>query len=64
MSEVSIAQLHDDMIALRREVQELKECFHEDFLELSPGIVQKVKEARQRMRKEFVSHNDVRKEFG
>lgn len=63
MSDVTIKRIHEDLLALRKEVQELKECLHEDFLELSPEVIKAVQESRQRMKKESVSHEEIKKEF-
>lgn len=49
---------------MRKDVQDLKACFHEDFLELAPEVVKAVRESRKRMKKDFVSHEEMRKEFG
>lgn len=61
--EAAIQQIHEDLIALRQEVKELKDCFHEDFLELTPEVFKAVQEARIRMKKKFVSHEEMAKEF-
>jgi len=63
MTEVQIKQMYDEIILLRKDVQELKECFHEDILALAPETVNAVKDARKRMKKQFVSNEEMRKEF-
>ncbi len=61
--EAVLKQMHEDILSLRNEVKELKECFHEDFLILAPEVVKAVREARERMKKEFISHESMAKEF-
>lgn len=39
-------------------------CSREDFLKLAPEVVKAVQESRKRMKKDFVSHEEMRKEFG
>ncbi len=64
MSETEILrQINDNVLALRKEVADLKECVHEDFLEISADVKREVKESRKRPEKEFVKHKDVLKEF-
>ncbi len=55
---------HEDLTALRQEVKELKDCFHEDFLPLTAETITAVQEARKRMKKKFVSHEEMCREFG
>lgn len=64
MAEVAMKLIHKELVALRQDIRELKECFHEDFLEVAPEVIKAVKESRKRMKKTFVSHEDMRKEFG
>lgn len=61
---ITTQQIYKELLALRKDVQDLKSCFHEDFLELAPEVVKAVQESRKRMKKDFVSHEEMRKEFG
>jgi len=64
MAEVELLkQINDNVLELRKEVADLKECFHEDLLELSAETKKEIVESRKRSEKDFVRHKDVIKEF-
>ena len=60
---VTIKMIHEDLEGLKKDVAELKALL---FLEpkLKKEIVANVKEARERMKKVYVSDRDIKKEFG
>ena len=65
MGTVTLERIHEDLLELKQEVNELKRCFHEDFLELSSETKRDVEEARKRIKQgKFVRHEEVLKEFG
>jgi hypothetical protein len=64
MSEsITIEMLHEDLETLKKDVAELKTLL---LLEptLKQEIIVKLKEARERMKKTYVSNDDIKKEFG
>ncbi len=63
MSTVTLKQIHDDLLDLKKDMEHIKFLVEEDF-EVMPHIVKEVEESRKRPRKEFISHEEMRKEFG
>ena len=59
---VSISMIHEDLETLKNDVAELKALLLEPTLRKE--IVEKIKEARNRMKKTYVSNENVKKEFG
>lgn len=59
---VSIGMLHEDLETLKRDVAELKALLLEPTLRKE--VMEKIKEARERMKKNHVSNDDIKKEFG
>ena len=46
----TLEQIHKDIVHLRKEMSGLKECFHEDFLELSEKTKRDIEESRAQLR--------------
>ncbi len=59
---ISIEMLHEDMESLKRDVAALKALFLEP--KLKKEIIEKVIEARQRMKTTYVTNDEMKKEFG
>lgn len=59
---VTLEKIHQDIVGLKKEVEHLKTLVEEDF-ELADGVVKDIEASRKRSRKEFVSNEDMRKEF-
>ena len=57
----TIQMIHEDLELIKRDVAELKALFSQP---LKPDVVKKIGEARQRMKKTAISHEDLKKEFG
>ena len=62
MAEVTLKTLRDELVELRREISELK-----GMLISEPGLreeaVKRINEARGRVRKSYVAHEKVTREF-
>lgn len=58
----SIDMIHEDLETLKKDVAELKALLLEP--KIRKEIVEKIKEARIRMKKTYVSNEDIKKEFG
>lgn len=50
MALITLEQLHEDIIGLKKEMEQLKECFHEDFLPLSEETKKDIEESRNQIR--------------
>jgi len=59
---MSIEMLHEDLEVLKRDVAALKALFLEP--KLKSEIIEKVIEARQRMKTIYVTNDEIKKEFG
>ena len=62
MKQVSLNQVNENILELKKEIEELKECIHEDF-ELADGVIDDIEESRKRPKKELISHEAMREEF-
>ncbi len=63
MKTVTIQELNENILLLRKEIDELKDCFHEDVLPVSKEVRAEVAASRKRKESELVKHSDVLKEF-
>ena len=62
MKSITLEVIHEDILNLKREIDDLKNLMKEDF-ELSDSLITDMKESRKRSKKEFISHEEMRKEF-
>jgi len=63
METIILQQIHEDLLNLKKEVSHIKILIEED-LELSDDVVREIKDSRKRPKEEFISHEEMRKEFG
>lgn len=63
METATIGKLNQNILLLRREIEELKLCFHEDFLPLSQEVKAEIAASRKRKKSELIRHSEVLKEF-
>jgi len=61
MAEVGLSVIHKDLIGLKKEVKELKELLKEP--ELREDAITRINRARARIKEEYVSHDEMLKEF-
>lgn len=50
MATVTLEHIFDELKELKKEVQQLKECFHEDILELSAQTQKDIEESRKQIK--------------
>ena len=62
MGAVTLDDINKNIIELRKEIECLKELVHEDF-ELADDAKNDILESRKRLKKEFISHEQMKKEF-
>jgi len=60
---VTLEMIHEDLELLKRETAEMKKIIFSEP-ELREEIISRVKEARERMKTEYVTHDEVMSEFG
>lgn len=59
---ITLEQIHDEIISLKHEVEGLKECIHEDALQLSEETKRDIEESRKALREgKGVSLEEVEK---
>lgn len=50
MTTITLEQLHEDLVELKKDMEQLKECFHEDFLLLSEKTKKDIEESREQIK--------------
>lgn len=63
MGTITIEQIHNDLVNLKKEMEHLRTLIQEDY-ELSDDVVREIEESRRRPKREFISHEEMKKEFG
>tara|TARA_Y100000310_G_C20362876_1_gene659809 strand:+ start:323 stop:505 length:183 start_codon:yes stop_codon:yes gene_type:complete len=60
METVTLEQIHREIIGIKRDIKGLKDCFHEDVLELSEETKKDIEESRQQIKEgKFVALEDI-----
>ena len=62
MPDVTLKQINENILELKKDMEEIKEYMHEDF-ELADDVKKEIKEAKKTPRSEFIKHEDVAKRF-
>ncbi len=62
MAQVNLETIHKDLVTLKRDVDEMKKLLYTEP-ELREEVVKEVEAARERMKTEYVKHEDIVKEF-
>ena len=60
---INLEKVYEELIDLKKQVEEVKSIVEEDF-ELADDVVAEIEESRKRPEKEFISNEEMRKEFG
>ncbi|MFB6246239.1 MAG: hypothetical protein ABEI74_01440 [Candidatus Pacearchaeota archaeon] len=64
MEQESLEEINRNIRSLRNELKEVKEIIEEPYLELDESVVQDVEDSRNSPEEDFVSEEDMEKEFG
>ena len=64
METVTLNQVNQNILFLQREVERIRDLLEEGQLELDESVVKEIEDSRKRQKKEFISHEDMKKEFG
>lgn len=62
MGTITLEQIHDDLIGLRRDMSHIKALVEEDF-ELADDVIVEIEASRKKPKNKFISHDSMRKEF-
>ena len=63
MANITLEKIHEDITALKKDIEHIKMIVDEDF-ELADEVVEEIDESRKRPKKEFISNDEMGKEFG
>ncbi len=63
MGTITLEQIHHDLINLKNEMEHLRTLIQEDY-ELSDDVVGEIEDSRRRPKHDFISHEEMKKEFG
>jgi hypothetical protein len=63
MGTVTLEQIHKDLVEIKKDIKYLKTIAAED-LELSDEVTKLIEDSRKRPIKEFISNEEMEKEFG
>lgn len=63
MGAITLEKIHEDLIGLKKEMKHIKILLEENF-ELSEDVIKEIEESRKRPKEEFISHEEMKKEFG
>lgn len=62
MPAITLEQMNENILELKKEIKELKEYIHEDF-ELADDVKEDIEDSRKRLDSEFVPHEEVMKRY-
>jgi len=60
---MTLEQLHEDMIEIKKDLQYIKETIDEN-LQITEDVKQDIQESRTRNKQEFISQEEMKNEFG
>ena len=63
MVTITIEDIHEDIIGVKKELEHIRTILEEDY-ELAEDVIKDIKESKVRSSKEMISHEEMRKEFG
>jgi len=63
MEQMDINRVGQEVLALRKTVEEMKNIMLEEDLEVSDEVVLEIEKSRKLPKEEFISHEDVMDEF-
>lgn len=62
METATLNQIHEDMVGIKKELEEIKSILEEDP-KLSTDLSAEIELSRKRPKKDFISHEEMKKEF-
>jgi len=60
---INLEKIYKELMILKSEMENMKAIINEDF-ELSDDVLEEIEESRNREESEFISNEEMRKEFG
>lgn len=63
METITLNRIYEQLVFMNQEIQQMKVWMAEDF-ELADEVILEIETSRKKPRSEFVSHADMKKEFG
>ena len=63
MAEVTLKEIHEDLVSIKKDVHKIKIYFEEDNLELSEDIKKQIASSRKTPVSQIIPQNEVEIEF-
>ena len=60
---LNLEQVYNELIVLKEEMEHMKAVVGEDF-EVADDVLEEIEDSRERSEGDFISHEEMRKEFG
>ena len=60
---VTLEQIHKDLMSIKKDIEHLKILVAEDY-EIADDVVDDIEKSRKKRRHEFITHEQMKKEFG
>lgn len=64
MDNVTLNQINNNILLLRKEVKRIAGVVEESHLEIEEDLIGEIEESRNQNQSELVSHEDMKEEFG
>ncbi|MEK6907052.1 MAG: hypothetical protein AABW45_00850 [Nanoarchaeota archaeon] len=63
MEMVTLQKINENVLSLKKELEDIKEILEEGTLDLRDGVKLQIKESRKRPLKEFKTQKEIEKKF-
>jgi len=63
MEQITLEQVNNNVLVLKREIEDIKDILEEDDLELKDEVKTQIEESRRRNSSEFKSQKEIEKKF-
>ena len=63
MEQINLEVVNNNVLSLKKVVEEMKEILMEDELELSDEVVKEIEESKKKPESSFISQEDIEAEF-
>ena len=64
MEQIDINKLGLEIASMKKILEEIQSYLIDDSLEVSVEVIDEIEQSRKRSNSEFISHEDMQKEFG
>ena len=64
MEHITIEHVNKNILLLQREIHRIRKLLEEKELVLEDDVIEDIEESRERSGEDFISHEEMKKEFG